>query len=76
VKGGESYNFLSEGLAPVWQDVRAVLKHPAITIDRQFYILNIIYGADYKVIEHDKHQLHKISTCKLFCSCSAADGAK
>lgn len=49
VKGGESYSFLKECFAPVWQEVAGIILDPTFVVGEELIHLEIVYGADFKV---------------------------
>ena len=52
VRGHETFAFLRDSLAPVWNEVGELTTHPTLCVNDVQYSLQVVFGADYKVGTH------------------------
>ena len=48
-KGHETYEFLRDCFAPVWEEVADLIQNPIIRVNDVKCTLEVVCGADYKV---------------------------
>ena len=67
VRGHETFEFLRDSLAPVWNEVGELTANPTLCVNDVQYSLQVVFGADYKVGMHVRKltYVHQ-STCKQY----------
>ena len=48
-RGHETYEFLRDCFAPVWDEVAELIANPVIRVNEGDYTLEVVCGSDYKV---------------------------
>ena len=57
-KGHETYEFLRDCFAPVWDEVAELIANPVIRVNEGDYTLKVVCGSDYKVYVHMYIHVH------------------
>ena len=69
VRGHETFEFLRDSLAPVWNEVGELTSNPTLCVNDVQYSLQVVFGADYKVGMHvlKLADVHKSTCNSTFC---------